>query len=367
MHKCFKKGDKYEATVHQRVNCYNVSLNTGRNGNDMKVNIKQISEQTGFSPATVSNALNHKRGVNKETAETIFKVAKELGYITDIGITKVKFILYRRNGQILDDTPFFTQMINGAERACMDAGYEMMMVHVDRFSPDYEEQVETLINDSSSALVLLGTEVIGEDLKPFHDSKCPIITLDYCTGDMKFSGVAINNEDSFFLATKYLIDQGHTDIGYLSGKFRIRAFRLRNRGYQKAMNTAGLSIKPEFRVPLSTSMDSAYQDMMAYLKTSPKLPTAYIADNDMIALGALRALQEHRIRIPEDVSIIGFDDLPYSEICSPRLTSIRVPKQEMGKLAIEKLISILNNGDAIKTKIEVSTEFIIRDSVRKLK
>ena len=202
----------------------------------MKVNIKQISEQTGFSPATVSNALNRKRGVNRETAETIFKVARELGYITDIGITKVKFVMYRRNGQILDDTPFFTLMINGAERACVDAGYEMMMVHLDRFSKDYEEQVEALINDSSSALVLLGTEVIGDDLKPFYDCKCPIITLDFCPGDMKFSGVAINNEDSFFLATRYLIDQGHTDIGYLSGKFRIRAFRLRNRGYQKAMN-----------------------------------------------------------------------------------------------------------------------------------
>ena len=333
----------------------------------MKVNIKQISEQTGFSPATISNALNRKRGVNKETAETIFKVAKELGYITDIGITKIKFVMYRRNGQILDDTPFFTLMINGAERACMDAGYEMMMVHVDRFSSDYEEQVEALINDTSSALVLLGTEVIGEDLKPFRDCKCPIITLDYCTADMAFSGVAINNEDSFALATRYLIDLGHTDIGYLSGKFRIRAFRLRNRGYQKAMNAAGLMIKPEFRVPLSTSMDSAYQDMIAYLQTSPKLPSAYIADNDMIALGAMRALQEYRIRIPEDVSIIGFDDLAYSEICSPRLTSIRVPKQEMGKMAIERLIDIVNHGDAVKTKTEVSTEFIIRESVKRLK
>ena len=114
-------------------------------------------------------------------------------------------------------------------------------------------------------------------------------------------------------------------------------------------------------------MDSAYQDMMAYLRTSPRLPTAYIADNDMIALGAMKALEEHSIRIPEDVSIIGFDDLPYSEICSPRLSSIRVPKQEMGKMAIERLIDIINNGDAIKTKTEVSTEFIVRDSVKRMK
>ncbi len=333
----------------------------------MKVNIKQISEATGFSPATISNALNHKRGVNKETADTIFKVARELGYITDIGITKIKFVMYRRNGQVIDDTPFFTLMINGAERACMDAGYEMLMVHLDRFSPDYEEQVKALVSDSQSALILLGTEVIGEDLKPFYDTKRPLVTLDFITPDMRYSGVAINNEDSFFMATNYLIDMGHTDIGYLSGKFRIRAFRLRNRGYQKAMNGAGLTIKPEFRVPLSTSMETAYQDMRNYLLTSPMLPTAYIADNDMIALGAMRALQEAHVRIPEDVSIIGFDDLPYCEICSPRLTSIRVPKQEMGRMAVEKLISLIKKDNGVKTKTEVSTEFIIRDSVKKLK
>ncbi len=333
----------------------------------MKANIKQISEITGFSPATVSNALNHKRGVNKETAETIFKVAKELGYITDTGISKIKFIMYRRNGQIINDTPFFTLMINGAERACVDAGYEMTMVHLDRFSANYAEQAESLINDSTSALVLLGTEVIGEDLNLFREIKSPMITLDYYSPDMKFDGVAINNEDSFFLATKYLIDMGHTNIGYLSGKFRIRAFRLRSRGYQKAMNGAGLNILPEFRVPLSTSMEGAYQDMKTYLQTSPKLPTAYIADNDMIALGAMRALQESHIRIPEDVSIIGFDDLPYCEICSPRLTSIRVPKQEMGKMAVERLIMMMNTTEHIKTKIEVSTDFIIRDSVCRLK
>lgn len=333
----------------------------------MKVNIKQISEATGFSPATISNALNHKRGVNKETAETIFRTAKELGYISDVGITKIKFVMYQRNGQIINDTPFFTLMINGAERACMEAGYDMIMVHLDRFSADYEEQVEALANDSQSALVLLGTEVIGEDLKPFYGTKCSLVTLDFVTPDMRFDGVAINNEDSFYMATKYLIEMGHSDIGYLSGKFRIRAFRLRNRGYQKAMNGAGLMIKPEFRVPLSTTMEGAYQDMNAYLETAPKLPSAYIADNDMIALGAMRALQEHRIKIPEDVSIIGFDDLPYSEICSPRLTSIRVPKEEMGRLAIGRLINSMNNDNGIRIKTEVSTEFIIRDSVKRLK
>ena len=333
----------------------------------MKANIKLISEKTGFSPATISNALNHKKGVNKDTADKIMDVARELGYITEDEISKIKFVMYRRNGQILDDTPFFTLMIDGFQKACQEFGYEMVMVNLDRFSKSYEDDVRELLSDISSAVVLLGTELMPGDLETFSNAKCPFLLLDHLSTDMQFSGVAINNIDSARLATKYLLDMGHEKIGYLSGKFRIRAFRLRGQGYRHELEKAKIKYEAAYRIPLSTTMDGAYSDMKEYLKKKPKLPTAFFADNDMIALGAMKAMKESGIKIPDDVSIIGFDDLAYSEICSPRLTSIRVPKQEMGKMAIERLIDIVNHGDAVKTKTEVSTEFIIRESVKRLK
>ncbi|MCR5626660.1 MAG: LacI family DNA-binding transcriptional regulator [Lachnospiraceae bacterium] len=332
----------------------------------MKANIKQISEKTGFSPATVSNALNHKKGVNRETATVIMDAARELGYISEEGIRKIKFVMYRRSGQIVDDTPFFGLMIDGFERACRESGYEMGMVYLERFAEDYEQQVEQLLNDITSAVVLLGTELESEDIKLFENSKCPFMTLDYWSSDMKFNGVAINNFDSMRMATHYLIEMGHREIGYLSGKVRIKAFRLRNRGYRHELDVSGIPYKEEYRIPLSTTMDGAYQDMREYLKEKPALPTAFIADNDIIALGAIKALQEAGIRVPEDGSIIGFDDLPYCEISNPRLTSMRVPKQDMGRIAVQKMIDILKSGESVKTKIEVCTDFVIRDSVKKL-
>ncbi len=110
----------------------------------MKASIKQISEITGFSPATISNALNHKKGVNQKTAERIFQVAKEIGYISENKITKIKLVIYKRNGLIIDDSPFFPILLKGVENECRASGYEMVICNVDRNDPDYEEQVKLL-------------------------------------------------------------------------------------------------------------------------------------------------------------------------------------------------------------------------------
>lgn len=330
----------------------------------MKVSIKKISEVTGFSPATVSNALNNKKGVNKDTAAQVLIVAKELGYIEENQITKIKFVIYKKNGSIIDDTPFFTLMIDGVEKECRTCGFEMIIFNIDQRDPEYEERVRWLLNDKSSAIILLGTELSMEDLEIFRGAKCPFLLLDYWASDMSFNGVFINNEDSARMAVEYLIGKGHKKIGYIRGNFRIKAFRSRASGYQIGMNHANLPIDKKYTVTLSTTMDGAYRDMLQYLATKPELPTAYFADNDMIALGAMKAMTESGIRIPEDVSIIGFDDLPFCEIASPRLTTIRVSKQEMGQVAVRRMKEIITNNEKSKLKIQVCTQFIERDSVK---
>ena len=122
----------------------------------------------------------------------------------------------------------------------------------------------------------------------------------------------------------------------------------------------------EYVVELSTTMNGAYKDMKLYLEKKPQMPTAFFADNDMIALGAMKALQEMGYEIPKDISIIGFDDLPFSEISNPPLTTLRVPKQEMGRLAVKKLLEAMEENVKIKTKTQVCTMFVERESVRDL-
>lgn len=332
----------------------------------VKVSIKKISETTGFSPATISNALNYKKGVNKDTSAEIFRVAKEMGYINDVRISKIKFVIYKRNGLIIDDSPFFSLLIDGVEKECRTSGYELVMYNLDRRNADYEERVKWILNDTASAVVLLGSELMEEDLDLYKGSKCPLLILDYWGSDMSFNGVLINNSDSARMAVEYLINKGHKEIGYLRGHFRIKAFRSRAVGYGIALNKHSLVANKKYTFTLSTTMDGSHKDMGEYLKKKPKLPTAFFADNDMIALGAMKALQEAGYKIPEDISIIGFDDLPFCEIATPRLTTIRVSKQEMGQLAVRRIIDMMKYGGDTKTKIQVCTDFVERDSVRDL-
>ncbi|MEG1847727.1 MAG: LacI family DNA-binding transcriptional regulator [Lachnospiraceae bacterium] len=330
----------------------------------MKTNIKEMSQITGFSPATISNALNHKKGVNKETAAEVIRVAKEMGYISESSITKIKLVVYKKNGLIIEDTPFFSLITDGFEKECRACGYDMMMCYLDSRSEEYEAQVNKLMHDTSAGIVLLGTELDHDDFEIFKQGKCPLITLDYWNSDMYCNSVFINNVDSARGAVDYLIQKGHREIGYLKGDFRIKAFQSRGNGYKTAMTKRELPIDSDYIVTLSTTMDGAYKDMITHLSRKPNLPTAFFSDNDMIALGAMKALQEFGYQIPEDISMIGFDDLPFCEIASPRLTSLRVPKQEMGRVAARRMAELIREGEDIKLKIQVCTEFIERDSVK---
>lgn len=333
----------------------------------MKASIKTISELTGFSPATISNALNHKKGVNKETSEKIFKVADEIGYAVESRISRIKLVIYKRNGSIVDNSPFFTNLLEGVETECRESGYDMVVCNLDRRSDSYEQRLDELLEDKTTAVIMLGTEALDEDFERYKDAKCPLVILDSWCTSMNFNGILINNADSAKNAVEHLIQKGHREIGYLRGKFRIKAFSARANGYNRALFKNGISIKEQYIVTLSTTMDGAYKDMISYLNQRPNLPTAFFADNDMIALGAMKALIEKGYRIPEDVSLIGFDDLTSCEISTPRLTTIKVFKQEMGQLAVRRLLEVIRDGNGIKSKIQICTEFVERDSVKDLR
>lgn len=330
----------------------------------MKPTIRELSEVTGFSPATVSNALNRKRGVNQETARLVFKAAEEIGYLSNEKEMKIKFVMYKTNGMIIDDTPFFTMLLDGFQNECRRHGYEVIICYLDRRDVDFEKRVEELLGDSTAIVALLGTEIQEGDLHYFVNAQCTFLALDYWNKNMIFSGVLSNNEDAAVMAVDYLYQKGHRNIGYLRGSFRIQPFSYRALGYRSSLQDHGISYQSKYVVTLSTTMDGAYQDMKAYLKKKPEMPTAFFADNDVIALGAMKALKENGYPVPEKVSIIGFDDLPFCEIASPRLTSMRVPKQEMGAIAVRQLISMIGKENGAISKIQVCSSFIERDSVR---
>jgi LacI family transcriptional regulator len=293
-------------------------------------------------------------------------VANEIGYSNETRISRIRLVIYKRNGSIIDNSPFFSNLLEGVENECREFGYELIISNLDRRSEYFDQRLEEILSDKTTAVIMLGTEAMDEDFDRFLDASCPMVILDSWSTSMNFNGILINNSDSAKNAVEYLIEKGHKEIGYLKGKFRIKAFHARATGYSRALYKHGIPINDQYIVPLSTSMDGAYKDMLLYLNQKPKMPTAFFADNDMIALGSMKALIEKGYRVPEDISLIGFDDLESCEISTPRLTTIRVFKQEMGQLAVRRLRDVIKDENGIKSKIQICTEFVERDSVKDL-
>ena len=150
----------------------------------------------------------------------------------------------------------------------------------------------------------------------------------------------MNNEENVYIAIDYLKKCGHTSIGYIGGNIYSENFQLRKKGFIESVEILKMDYIKEHTYMISPTMIGAYNDMMEQLQDISELPDCFFADNDTLALGAIKALKEKGFKIPRDISIIGFDDIPYSAVSSPALTTIHVQRKQIGKLAVEQLLKI---------------------------
>lgn len=329
----------------------------------MKMSIKKISELSGFSPATVSNALNNKRGVSSETCEKILRIAREYGYITDDKVRRIRVVTYRDSGEVFSDSPFFSDLLEGIENESRKRGYETTIINLYRQRAEYGKQLQELLNDASSGILLIGTELTEENAKEFQQAVAPIILVDCWFPHLPFDAVLMDNEDSAMQAVEYLIDQGHRHIGYIKGSVRIQNFECRARGFYRAMEGHGMPIEEKFILPVQPSIHGAHAALIKLLAEGSAMPTAFFADNDMIALGAMQAFQAQGWKIPDDISIIGFDDITFSSVFSPGLTTVNVYKKELGQVAVRRMIELLREHPATKIRTQLVNELVIRGSV----
>lgn len=337
----------------------------------MKSNIFNIASITGVSPATVSNALNGKKGVSEKTKQDIMRIAKEIGYLkknNDNELKKtIRFVIYKRYGMVVSDTPFFSGLIEGIEKECREKGYEVLISHISTTERDDKEILDIISKENTAGLLILATEMIEDDLEIFKNVNMPIVILDSYFKNKNFDSVLINNTDAAYKATEHLIQNGHKAIGYLHGSLFINNFHYRKSGFIDAMKDNNLVVDSKFEFCLEPTMEGAYRDMAKILETEAIiLPTAFFSDNDIIAFGAIRALKENGKKIPGDISIIGLDDMPFCEITSPRLSTVKVFKQDIGSIAVRRLLEKIISKDYIIQKIEVNTELVIRDSVKRI-
>ena len=331
----------------------------------MKSSAKRISELSGYSTATVSNVLNNKGGFAEETKSRILQIADEIGYAKKSKADEshqMTFVIYQRAGRVVEETSFFSQLFAGVSSECEKNGFSLEMINLDFRNSMFESSLQKIL-ERPNGLIFLGTELDDALAARIIDSRKNIVVLDNWLDSMDVSVVSINNVKSAYAATQYLIESGHKKIGYLKGKYRINNFKHRANGYSLALSSYAIDRNRRMEIALESRIDDAYKDMKEFLKHNRLTASAFFADNDNIAFGACKAIIESGYRIPDDISIVGFDDLSYCTVMQPALSTIRVSKSKLGEIAVKQMISILNGEDQ-SVHILVNTELIRRDSVK---
>lgn len=334
----------------------------------MSITAKELAQKLGLSAAAVSMALNNKPGVSESTRERVLKAAKEYGYdfsrqrsSEEAKKGSIAFLLYRRHGAVVGDTPFFSALSEGVVNAASASGYQLNMQYL--HEENCRSELRALLGTDTRGAILLGTELRAEDFAPFSSFPLPLVLLDAYFEGIPRDCVLINNVQGAFTATNYLISKRKQQPGYLRSSYAIGNFEERADGFYKAIRHNGMSTSASVVHRLAPSAEGAYADMRALIEQGEKLASCYFADNDLIAAGAMRAFKEAGYRIPEDIGIIGFDNTSLCEMLEPPLTTVHVPKQAMGQLAVERLITILDRKPSAHVKIEVTTSLVKRGSL----
>lgn len=334
----------------------------------MKPTIRDISRATGFSPATVSNALNGKRGVNEETLREVRKAARELGYYMEPEAgSKIRLVVFRAASNIADAANASSALLNGVQEECSRQGCELSVQYLDKKDPDFEKAARRLAEDERNALILTGDEFTDEEYRLFENARSPLILVGYWNPQMKHTAVTVDFELAVGSMVDYLAGNGHHLIGHLKCRLQTPSYAAREIWYKESLQKNGLLFDENYTVILEPGLEGSYVAMKKYLRTAPKLPTAFFADSDEIALGAMKALQEAGYRVPDQISITGFGDIPFAQIASPELSSVHIAQKELGQMAVQYLVHYIRENRMLRTRILLPSTLVVRGSVRELK
>ncbi|MDO4554119.1 MAG: LacI family DNA-binding transcriptional regulator [Lachnospiraceae bacterium] len=339
---------------------------------------KEIAKKLGISPAALSLVINHKPGVSDETRATVLQKLEEMGYehlikkAPVIPSNNLCFIIYKRHGEILDLHPFFLLLMENIETHARKYGYNILLCTIDKRKP-LESQIQHINELNCQGAIIFATEMNDEDMREFSNLTIPVVTMDNDFTRLTCNSVSINNQMGTYQAIEYLIKENHTRIGYLKCAVRISSFKERHTGYDRALKHFGLEFNPEDIIILGYTEESSYRDMKHYLSkhNNPSLPSAFVCDDDTMAVGALRALSEAGYKVPKEISIIGFNDRPTCEVTVPPLTTINVSKRSFSEETVDELMRLIRNHNNDSTefrsrKVRIGTKLIKRDSVSRI-
>jgi LacI family transcriptional regulator len=330
-----------------------------------RVTIRDVARLASVSIGTVSNALNNPALVAPDTLQRVVSAIEATGFVRSTAARQLRGGPSRSIGVVILDVanPFFTEMVRGAERALRDDGYVLVLCSTDE-SADRERYYLRLLEEHRvEGILVTPAERDLSHIEALADRGIPTVLLDRESTDGALCSVTVDDVRGGEMAAAHLFGQGHERIYLVNGPSSIRQCADRRRGARRAARRAGLAVDHavvEIAVPaLTIDHGEACVDEMLSVRARPR---AVMCANDLLALGVLRALTERGVRVPDEMSVVGYDDVSFASMLSPALTSVRQPKFEIGAAGAELLLEESRDVGHVHRVVRFEPEIAIRAS-----
>ena len=332
-------------------------------GNMKYITLKMVAERAGVSVNTASRAINNKSDINEETKKRILKVAQELGYVRNDTAVALRTKKTGTIGVVIADNrnPFYAEVLNGMEEAAREKNYHIILANTQRDYKKEEDAINLLLAKRVDGLLITPVQDRDDDIKNLIDANIPFVVVGRDFENIELDAIYNDEVKGGFLATEYLIKKGHKRIALIDGFLYKSPAKGRLEGYKKALNKYRISLDESLISVGDINMEDGYERTKQMLEKNLDF-TAIFAYNDMMAFGAMQAIKEKNLRIPEDIGLVGYDDIPFSSLISPALTTIRLRKQDLGMESVKLLLSRINGKQKKMKKIMLDVELIIRET-----
>lgn len=326
--------------------------------------MKDVARVAGVSTSTVSHVINKDRFVSEAITEKVDAAIKSLNYAPSALARSLKLNQTRTIGMLItaSTNPFYSELVRGVERSCFERGYSLVLCNTEGDEQRMNRNLETLMQKRVDGLLLLCTETHqpSPEIVQRYPS-IPTVMMDWAPFDGDSDLIQDNSLLGGDMATQYLIDKGYQRIACIAGPLDKTPSRLRLEGYQRAMARAGMAVDDGYIITSDFEFGGGLTAMRALLAL-PQPPRAVFVGNDAMAVGAYQALYQAGLRIPQDVAVVGYDDIELARYMTPPLTTVHQPKDELGELAIDVLIHRMAQPGQAQQRVQLTPELVVRGS-----
>lgn len=328
--------------------------------------IKQVAKRAGVSPATVSRTLHNSPQLSAETAARVRRAIDELGYRPNIAAQSLVSGRSRLLGLVVSDitNPFFPELIKGFEEVALRNGYDVFVASTNYDPLRTALCVRRMIERKIDGVAIITSEVDASLTDSLVRRQVPLVFLDVGKTGNGVSNVKIDYAQGMAQAVEHLRSLGHSRIAFIAGPLHLESVCERRDAFLADMRDPAAGVPGEAMLEVGNhKVDGGLQAMLRLLERTPR-PTAVVASNDLTAIGALRAIHQRGLRVPEDISVVGFDDIQMAEFMEPPLTTVRLLRTEVACAACDALLQLIGT-PGVGSEFRVGTSLVIRASTGK--